>query len=85
MISHVDIIGALVYRTRQALNKKTAGQVHTTFYLNAKKNYKYADVIFDKADVMHLWHIVGTQNEIQEYFEKIAKDERSANKLFQCI
>jgi hypothetical protein len=85
MVSHVDIIGALIYRTRQALNKKVAGETHTSFYLNAIYNYKYANMIFDNEDVMHLWHIVGTQNEIQNYFETIAKDERSGSKLFPCI
>ena len=85
MISHVDIIGALVYRTRQALNKKAAGQAHTTFYQNAIAKYKYSHMLFDSEDVMHLWHFAGTQNELQTFFEAMAKDERAAPKLFPCI
>jgi hypothetical protein len=86
MISHVDIIGALVYRTREALNKKLPNQAHTTFFEDAVKHYKYWEAIFDSADVMHLWHFAGTQAEILETIEKIGKGSKVGSKLtFPCI
>jgi len=86
MISHVDIIGALVYRTREALNKKLPKASHTTFYENVVKHYKYWEVLFDKPDVMHLWHFAGTQEEIVSTFERIGKQSQIGSMLtFPCM
>jgi len=85
MISHVDIIGALVYRTRQALNKLQEGKTNTDFFVNAASKYKYYKAVFDTPNVMHLWHYAGTENEIREAFEVIGKDGQAASKLFPCI
>lgn len=81
MISHVDIIGALTYRTRQALNKTS------TFHDNAVAVYEYCDVIFDRKERanMHLWHFAGTNNEILTIFERLGKDPQSARLMFPAI
>ena len=85
MISHVDLIGALIYRTREALNKRKSGRTTTDFYEGIKATYKYGSTVFDKEDKMHLWHWAGTQNELQEAFQVISKDQNAASKLFPCI
>lgn len=85
MISHVDIIGALVYRTRQALNKVSNGAVNSAFYESIYPEYKYRESMFDNNGNVHLWHFPGTQNEITETIEKIGKDALSAMLCFPCI
>lgn len=84
MISHVDIIGALVYRTREALNKAD-GTTDTSFYANAKSHYKYYNVLFDKPNKMHLWHFAGTQNEVMETINQIGKSDLASLKTFPCV
>jgi hypothetical protein len=58
MISPIDIIGSVVYRTREALNKNTA-------FLEEIKSYKYYDMISDDGKVQ-LWHYPGTTEEISD-------------------
>jgi hypothetical protein len=86
MISHVDIIGALVYRTREALNKVLPNQTYSTFFENVVKYYKYWEVLFDSPNVLHLWHFAGTPDEIRETIERIGKSSDIGSKLtFPCI
>lgn len=84
MISHVDIMGALVYRTRQALNKVRTGDAHSRFFEGAQK-YKYLLSVFNANKESHLWHYAGTEDEIRAAFEVIGKDSNAAQKLFPCI
>lgn len=80
MVSHVDIIGALTYRTRIALNK------NLKFHDAARSGYPFAEVLFDKDRTsMHLWHFAGTDLEIKNVFERLGKDEQNAKLLFPCI
>lgn len=81
MISHIDIIGALVYRTRNALNKNT-------LFFDKAKNYPYYRALFDNKPYdkrLHLWHFAGTDAEIKEIFERIGKSESQAQMLFPCV
>lgn len=82
MISHVDIIGALVYRTRKALNESLE-----VYKRVQKAKYPYPDVLFDSKNPqnMHLWHFAGTNSEIQRTFETLGKDVKSAKLVFPAI
>lgn len=59
MISHIKLMGSLVYRTRQTLNNDSV------FMQNIRK-YKFADecMIDNK---MQLWHLSGTPDELFEW------------------
>lgn len=85
MVSHVDIIGALVFRTREAINVKNSKNSENGFYANALRHYKYHNILFDEPNKLHLWHFPGTQQEITEFFNKVSKDPQAANKLFPCV
>lgn len=84
MISHIDIIGALIYRTREALNKRK-GNEDTKFFAGAKEHYKYYASLFDLPNKMHLWHFAGTQNEILSTLEMIGKSDKPSAKTFPCV
>lgn len=85
MISHIDLMGALVYRTREALNKIPEGEQVSPFFNGVLGKYKYASTLFDGVDKLHLWHFAGTENEIREAFDVIGKDSKAATLLFPCI
>lgn len=63
MISPNKILGALVYRTREALNNNEA-------FMSALTQYPYhTNCLFDGK--FHLWHIVGTHGEIANKLNSI--------------
>lgn len=69
MISPIDIIGSLVYRTREALNKNTD-------FLVKIKNYRYYDLISDNGQ-FQLWHYPGTAEEISQRYMQMQDLESS--------
>lgn len=86
MISHVDIVGALVYRTREALNKPDKGKTYSDFYTKAiEGKYMYWNTVFDSPGKMHLWHYPGTPDEISSAWNVISKNENNSKLLFPCI
>ena len=87
MVSHLAVIGALIYRTREALNKRRKGEATTDFYKGVSHNYKYWDTLFCEEDKMHLWHFAGTEQEITTTLETLAKGHGTlgAKLTFPCI
>lgn len=83
-INAVDIIGALTYRTAAALNTPLRGNVDTEFQKNVGI-YKFYKSLFNDKNKMHLWHYPGTQQEIQETWGKINKDQYASLKKFPAI
>lgn len=87
MISHVDIMGALIYRTREALNKRPQGQPYSKFYSDMVDKYPYYRVCFDNTnpnssegiDTMHLWHFPETPDAIKEAFDIMGKKSGGDN------
>jgi len=69
MISPIDIIGSLVYRTREALNKNTA-------FLEKIKEYRYYYLVSDNENVQ-LWHYPGTPEEISDKYLQMQNLETS--------
>lgn len=65
MISANNIIGSLVYRTREALNKNNR-------FMKALSDYAFVDncVVGGK---LHLWHYPGTMNEISDILLNLNK------------
>lgn len=80
MVSHVDLIGALAYRTRQELNK------NETFKANLVKYYKYVTTAIDpKTGNFNLSYFAGTRNELLITFDTLGYNEITALKIFPCI
>ena len=68
-----EIIGSLVYRTNNALNK------NQRFLDAAEKYYYYPAVANDNK--LHLWHFPGTNQEISHTFQSLSKDSMIGAKL----
>lgn len=68
-----DIMGSLIFRTAQALNKNQK-------FMSAIKTYKYWPSIVDN-DTFHLWHFPGTQQEISSVFQELGRDSINGSKL----
>ncbi|MCL1933055.1 MAG: hypothetical protein FWF53_04480 [Candidatus Azobacteroides sp.] len=69
MISPIDVMGSLVYRTREALNKNAA-------FLEKIKGYRYYDSVSDDGKV-RLWHYPGTPEEISDKYLGMQDSEKS--------
>lgn len=65
MISHIKIIGSLVYKTREALRKNNR-------FLDGLSVYKYAPTLF-KNDLFSFWHLPGTPEEISRNLVQIGQ------------
>jgi len=76
MISPNKIIGSLVFRTREALNKNNA-------FLEKIKSYNFYDLVSDKGNV-HLWHYPGTPEEISEKFQQM-QDIRTSKYKYPAV
>lgn len=68
-----EIMGSLIYRTSQALNKNQK-------FIDAIKKYRYWPAIVND-DKFHLWHFPGTQQEISQSFQELGKDSINGSKL----
>lgn len=68
-----EIMGSLVYKTSQALNKNQK-------FMDAIKKYRYWAAIVND-DKFHLWHFPGTQQEISQSFQILSKDSINGIKL----
>lgn len=77
MMSNNEIIGSLVYQTRQALNKDTS-------FLNKASAYCYApDFIIDNK--ISFWHYPGTHNEISNTLVKLTEYSKGARLKFPSL
>lgn len=61
-----DIMGSLIYRTSQALNKNKG------FIADIKK-YRFWPALVNN-EKLHLWHFPGTQQEISQVFQSLGED-----------
>jgi hypothetical protein len=77
VISPVKLIGSLVYRTREALNKNPR-------FLEQIKQYEFYDAITDDEGKIQLWHYPGTVEEISERFLSF-KDFASCKLKFPSV
>lgn len=68
-----EIMGSLIYRTSQALNKNRK-------FLNDIKGYRYWQSIVNDGK-FHLWHFPGTMQEISQAFKSLSKDSINGSKL----
>lgn len=68
-----EIMGSLIYRISQALNKNQK-------FINDIKKYRYWNSIIDN-DKFHLWHFPGTQQEISQMFNTLSNDSINGHKL----
>lgn len=68
-----EIMGSLIFRTAQDLNKNKK-------FMTAIKAYRYWPAIVDNG-VFHLWHFPGTQQEISSVFQELGKDSINGSKL----
>jgi hypothetical protein len=82
MVSANKIIGSLVYRTREALNKKPAFLAGAQSYLDALQEATgkgYA--LFAPDGKIQLWHYCGTAEEISDCFLKMQEAALSRYKF----
>lgn len=68
-----EIMGSLIYRTSQALNKNRK-------FLNDIKGYRYWTSIVNDGK-FHLWHFPGTMQEISQVFKVLGNDPINGHKL----
>lgn len=68
-----EIMGSLVYRTTQALNKNRK-------FINDIKKYRFWSSLVND-DNLHLWHFPGTQQEISQVFQSLGNDSIIGSKL----
>lgn len=68
-----EIMGSLIFRTAQALNKNI-------LFIEALKNYRFCDSIINDG-TFHLWHFPGTQQEISQIFKTLGKDSINGHQL----
>ena len=76
MISPNNLIGSLVYRTREALNKNNA-------FLEKIKAYRFYDLVSDGGKVQ-LWHYPGTPEEISDTFLQM-QDIKSSKYKYPAV
>jgi hypothetical protein len=68
-----EIIGSLVYRTNEALNKNAG-------FLEAIKGYYYYPAVVHDGR-LHLWHFPGTGQEISQVFQTLSGHSMTGSKL----
>lgn len=68
-----EIMGSLIFRTSEALNKNEQ-------FMDAIKEYLYWPSIVNDGK-FHLWHFPGTQQEISQVFTSLGKDSINGSKL----
>ncbi len=68
-----EIMGSLIYRTSQALNK------NQQFIDGIKEYYYWLSLINENK--LHLWHFPGTMQEISQVFKVLGRDSINGSKL----
>ena len=64
-VSHIEVIGSLVYKVSEKLRNDSD-------FLERLSEYRFYENSFDKDGNFSLWHYVGTQNEISNALVNIA-------------
>ncbi|MDR0575641.1 MAG: hypothetical protein LBG96_16740 [Tannerella sp.] len=72
-----EIIGSLVYRTNNALNRNSR-------FLTELKGYRYYPAIVSD-DKLHLWHFCGTGLEISQAFQVLPNDSAIGSLKFPAV
>lgn len=75
MISHIKLIGSLVYKTRQALNTDSS-------FMQSVRDYRFSEECMIDGK-LQLWHLPGTPNELFEWMVAVSK--KGNNKRFPAI
>lgn len=77
IFSSIRVIGSVIYRTRERLNK------NTQFLENVKKCQFWPTILTD--DKINIWHYPGTQNEISNIFLQLSKSPKSGKLKFPSV
>lgn len=77
MISHIKIIGALLYATRESLRNNKQ-------FLDGLNVYKYAPTLF-KDDKFSLWHLPGTPEEISRNLVQMGQSVYGCKDKFPSV